>query len=137
MNRTARIVLAGSLLTAAVASPLSAETIELVTYYPAPGSGDLNVTSLTVGPDYALVTPGPGQAFFQGPVGIGAGFTAGAGAPSEALEVIGNIQATGPAGGNALFIADRPNTAALNGLVLGTNGAQKWTIGSSDATESL
>lgn len=49
-----------------------AETIELVTYYPASGgSGDLHVRSLTVGTDYEDVTPADGTAILSGLLGIG------------------------------------------------------------------
>ena len=48
-----------------------AETIELVTYYPAPSTPDLHLRSLTVGTPYATVTPNDGQAFIYDSVGIG------------------------------------------------------------------
>ncbi len=48
-----------------------AETIELVTYYPAPSTPDLHLRSLTVGTQYATVTPNNGQAFIYDSVGIG------------------------------------------------------------------
>lgn len=48
-----------------------AETIELVTYYPSTGTGDLHVRSITVGTDYENENPGDGEALIVGPVGIG------------------------------------------------------------------
>ena len=61
-----------------------AETIELVTYYPAPGQGnDLHVNSLTVGPNYANQNPGPGVVLIENQLGIGTT------APAGALHVVG------------------------------------------------
>ncbi len=51
--------------------PACAETIELVTYYPAPSTPDQHLRSLTVGTPYATVTPNDGQAFIYDSVGIG------------------------------------------------------------------
>jgi len=107
-----------------------AETIELVTYYPSNATtGDLHVTSLTVGTAYNGETPADGQAFIFDRLGIGPGFTA-AEPPREVLEVVGNILANGPAGSDALFIADRPTNTRSNGLQLRTNGTPQWSLGS-------
>ena len=65
-----------------IAPTAFAETIELVTYYPAPGGGagigqDMHITSLTVGDAYRNIDPmTPGVALFETGVGIGAGFNA-------------------------------------------------------------
>ena len=119
----------------ATAGSAAAETIELVTYYPAPSTPDMHTRSLTVGTQYATVTPNDGQAFIYDSVGIGAGFTA-ADPPSQRLEVIGNVLAN--AGGTALFMASRgDNVSYYNGLQLLTSNAVQWTIGSRPGSEHL
>ena len=118
------------------AGPATAETIEMVTYYPAPSTPDLHTRSLTVGTPYATVTPDDGQAFIYDSLGIGPGFTAGD-PPSQRLEVVGNVLAN--AGGTALFMASRgDNVSYYNGLQLLTNGVPQWTVGSrNNSTEDL
>ena len=51
-----------------------AETVELVTYYPAPGGENLHAQSLTVGTEYAGETPNDGEALVFRRVWIGDGF---------------------------------------------------------------
>ena len=76
----------------AIAAPVFAETIELVTYYPAPGSGSNDhVDSLTVGDAYDGVTAPNGMVFIEDRLGIGAGFTA-------ANPPLGSLHVVGPAG---------------------------------------
>jgi len=65
-----------SLLVSFPALPSFAETIELVTYYPSSATtGDLHVTSLTVGTDYNGVTPPDGVAAIYDKLWIGQGYT--------------------------------------------------------------
>ncbi len=86
MKMKTAFLLLGSLL---ISSPVFAETIELVTYYPAPGAGnDQNVRSLTVGTGYAGVTPADGTALIRDRLGIGDVFTA-ANPPLGSLHVVG------------------------------------------------
>ena len=63
------------------------ETLEMVTYYPAPGSAsasqDLHVRSITVGLDYATETPGDGEALVFDRLGVGTN------APVGPLHVVG------------------------------------------------
>lgn len=120
-----------------------AETVELVTYYPAPGqTGDQHATSLTVGNEYAGEALQNGQAIIYSWLGVGPGFTAGnrpaAPLPTEPLEVAGNILSRAPTAQDSLFISDRAGTNRLNGLRLRTSDAVKWTIGSrNDSAENL
>jgi len=66
------------------AHPSFAETIELVTYYPASSNGgDLHVRSITVGTAYQSETPGDGTALIADRVGIGTS------APVGSLQVVG------------------------------------------------
>ena len=65
-----------------------AETIELVTYYPAPGGENLHAQSLTVGTEYAGETPNDGEALVFRRVWIGDGFNA-AGVRDWSLRVVG------------------------------------------------
>jgi len=59
-----------------MASLARAETIELVTYYPSSATtGDLHVTSLTVGTDYTGETPPDGVAAIYDKLWIGQGYT--------------------------------------------------------------
>ena len=70
--------MAGWLLIALVGMTVSvyAETIELVTYYPSSATtGDLHVTSLTVGTAYNGVTPPDGVAAIYDKLWIGQGYT--------------------------------------------------------------
>jgi|GEM_PF-2368194 len=63
-------------LVAFSAAPVLAETIELVTYYPSSATtGDLHVTSLTVGTAYNGVTPPDGVAAIYDKLWIGQGYT--------------------------------------------------------------
>lgn len=62
------------LLVAGIVTGLAwGETLEMVTYYPAPGATaqDLHVRSLTVGLDYAKENPGDGEALIFDRLGIG------------------------------------------------------------------
>ncbi len=126
-----------------LSSPLVfAETIELVTYYPANvTTGETCVESLKVGTAYCPQDLQDGQAIIFDWLGIGPGLTAGnrpAAAPDEPLWVMGNILALGPVAKGALFIADRNDTDQWAGLRLATDGLVQWTIGlSSNQTEDL
>jgi len=61
-----------------------AETVELVTYYPAPGGADtdtnrLHARAATIGPPYSLTNPATltdGTLLVADAIGIGPGFTA-------------------------------------------------------------
>lgn len=120
-----------------IAGTASAETIELVTYYPSQATtGILHVDKLTVGSGYNSVTPDDGQAFIFDRLGIGPNFTA-VDFPAERLEVEGSILASPLAGSDALFIADRAANNRLSGLRLNTNGIMQWTVGSRAGTEHL
>ncbi len=81
----------GALAVIALSAAVSfAETIELVTYYPAPGGGagqDVHAKSLTVGTAYGAVAPTDGEAIIRGSLGIGPGFDAAA--PEGLLHVVG------------------------------------------------
>jgi len=80
MRRSALFFLATCLATV----PAFAETIELVTYYPASSNaGNLHVTSLTVGTAYGGITPGDGTALIADQVGIGTND------PQGSLHVVG------------------------------------------------
>ena len=71
-----------------------AETVELVTYYPAPGSGSGgHVGSLTVGDAYEGVTAPDGMVFIEDRMGIGPGFT-------ENNPPLGSLHVVGAAGQN-------------------------------------
>ena len=141
-TKTAVFLVSGML----VSSPVFAETVELVTYYPAPGGGNVETDRLrasrgTVGDAYSLINPADadlqeGTLLVGSRVAIGPGF---GGVPlTQALEVQGNLLSVPPAGAPALFMADRSTAASLNGLQLLTNGVQQWTIGSpADGTENL
>ena len=48
-----------------------AETVELVTYYPAPATGSMHVVNLAVGSEYQDETPGDGTALIYDRLGIG------------------------------------------------------------------
>ena len=129
-------------LTAGLAT---AETIELVTYYPAPSTPDIHTRSLTVGTPYANEVLLDGQAIIYSWLGIGPGFTAGnrptevvPAVPTEPLEVAGNILSRAPTAQDSLFISDRAAANRLSGLRLRTGDLAQWTIGSrNDATENL
>ena len=122
------------------------ETIELVTYYPAPQTADMHTRSLTVDTPYANELLLDGQAIIYSWVGIGDGFFTAANRPAEVipavptepLEVQGNILARAPAAKDSLFISDRAAANRLSGLRLRTNDAAQWTVGSrNDGTENL
>ncbi len=103
-----------------------AETIELVTYYPAPGQGDnLNVQSLTVGPGYAGVTPAPGTALIEDRLGIGDVFTA-ANPPLGSLHVVGPA-GPGPAGDDRVLFM--PGAGGTMRVGIGTENPQCEGIG--------
>ncbi len=71
-------------LAAIFVSPVSAETVELVTYYPtSANTGDLHVRSLTVGTAYQNETPDDGMALIGDQVGIGTT------SPQGSLHVVG------------------------------------------------
>ena len=75
-----------------LAHPVFSETIELVTYYPAPGSGASNqhFDTLTVGDPYDGVTPANGVALISTGLWLGAGFdAANPPPPGEVLHVAG------------------------------------------------
>ncbi len=119
-----------------VAVSASAETIELVTYYPAPGGGNASTDRLhtgraTVGDPYSLTSPADntlpnGTLIVATSLGIGPNF--GGAVPAQALEVEGNVFLNSPA--DALVLADRAANTRTSGLQLWTAGAPKWTIGS-------
>lgn len=133
------------LLTALFAANLAAaETIELVTYYPSSGTNEVDTDRLhagraTVGEPYSLLNPADadlpdGTLLVAGSVGIGPNFETIA--PTQVLEVEGNVLANSPA--TALMMADRGANANFSGLQLLTAGAAQWTIGSrNNATEHL
>lgn len=85
-NRPTLFVFSGFfvlVLAGLIAGTAWAETVELVTYYPAPGQGgDLHVNSLTVGADYNGTTPTDGTAIISDRLGIGTT------APVGELEVV-------------------------------------------------
>ncbi len=112
-----------------------AETIELVTYYPAPSTPDQHVRSLTVGTPYATQNNlNDGDALVYRRLWVGPGFDAAA--EFQLLTVEGNVWARSPA--TALFIADRGANTNYSGLQLKTFGVAQWTIGSrNDGTEHL
>ena len=65
----------GALAISGIAARMAwAETIELVTYYPAPQTPDMHTRSLTVGTPYANELLLDGPAIFYSWVGIGNGF---------------------------------------------------------------
>ena len=77
---------------ALVAGLAWAETIELVTYYPAPlseGQGNLHVRSVTVGSSYAGVIPADGEALVFRRAWIGPGFVSLGTGESRPLQVSG------------------------------------------------
>lgn len=76
-----------------ISVPSFAETIELVTYYPAPGGGGggtLRGDSLTVGPGYAGENPPDGTAIIEGQLGVGTNN------PQNALHVVGGFGIEAP-----------------------------------------
>ena len=87
------------------------ETVELVTYYPAPASENVHVTSLTVGTDYQTASPGNGEALVFDSLGIGPGLAASG--PSNRLQVVSTtfqegIDLTGTGPGMRLFDGSNP-----------------------------
>ncbi len=76
MNRFPRVGFLALLGVGLAAGFVYAETIELVTYYPSSATtGDLHVTSLTVGTAYNGVTPPDGVAAIYDKLWIGQGYT--------------------------------------------------------------
>ncbi len=65
------LVITGFVTVGLIGGAAFAETIELVTYYPAPSQPDLHTRSLTVGTQYANQSPDDGQAFIFDSLGIG------------------------------------------------------------------
>ena len=112
-----------------------AETIELVTYYPAPSASDMHVRSLTVGTPYAAQSGlSDGDALVYRRLWVGPGFDPSA--VFQLLTVEGNVWARSPT--TALFIADRGANTNYSGLQLKTFGTTQWTLGSrNDGTEHL
>ena len=84
--------LTGLLVFQLLSGQVFAETVELVTYYPAPGGENLHAQSLTVGTDYAGETPNDGEALVFRRVWIGDGFNA-AGVRDWSLQVVGQNDA--------------------------------------------
>src|SRR3989338_221128 len=74
-NRPTLFVFSGFfvlVLAGLIAGTACAETVELVTYYPASSNaGDLHARSLTVGTDFQDTTPENGTAIISGRLGIG------------------------------------------------------------------
>ncbi len=139
-------------LVALSAAPAFAETIELVTYYPSNATtGDLHVTSLTVGTAYNGVTPPDGVAAIYDKLWIGQGYTnpdldpaalrvvGYPGAADKALFLPGtggamNVGIGTPNPQQTLSIVGNTAGALLAGLQntnpnTGTNTSEEWRIG--------
>ncbi len=107
----------GSLAVHLLAFGAWAETIELVTYYPATTTtGDLHATSLTVGPGYNGVTPNDGEAFIENLLSVGStdpvDIAGGWGAPQRTrIWLQDNTAGTFP----ALVIAGTPGGGGAGG----------------------
>ena len=89
-----------------------AETVELVTYYPAAATtGDLHTKSLTVGTDYNDVTPAAGTAIISDRLGIGPGFDTAV--PNNLLQI-----ASGAAGEGISLTGVSPGLTLFDGMNL-------------------
>ncbi|MDO8730910.1 MAG: hypothetical protein Q7J69_06995, partial [Candidatus Omnitrophota bacterium] len=90
IQTTRKIIFLVTLLVLSLAAPtVFAETIELVTYYPAPaagGGGNEHVNDFTVGPGYLAENPDDGVALIETALGIGTND------PQQQLEITENFR---------------------------------------------
>ena len=106
-----------------LAASASAETVELVTYYPAPGqaAGDMDTISLTVGNGYNAVTPPDGTAIIEDRLGIGTNN------PQGVLHVVGAAPAD-----QVLFSPGAGGT-----LTMGVDGTMRVGAGGEPAANAV